>query len=31
VLDPAAARKAARDEAFRVSPDGMTLQYLSGG
>ena len=29
VLDPAAARKAGRDAAFRASPDGMILRVIS--
>jgi predicted phage terminase large subunit-like protein len=31
VLDPVAARKRARDERFRESPDGIMLRYLNGG
>jgi hypothetical protein len=31
VLDPVTARKLARDQRFRESPDGVMLQYLSRG
>ena len=31
ILDPVAARKRARDEAFRASPDGIMLHFLNGG
>ena len=31
VLDPAAARKRARDEAFRASPDAIMMRIMNGG
>jgi hypothetical protein len=31
VLDAAAARKRARDEAFRASPDGVAMRAITGG